>query len=137
MHFPVVIHKDPDSSFGVTIPDLPGCFSAGETIEEALDMAKDAILCHIEGLLIDDEAIPAPCSIETYRGHPDYQDGTFALVAIDISQVSGETQRINLTMPKRVLMRLDKYVASVGGNRSAVLTEAALNLTRLGFVPPQ
>jgi predicted RNase H-like HicB family nuclease len=137
MHFPVVIHKDDDSDFGVTIPDLPGCFSAGETIEEALDMAKDAILCHLEGLLIDDETIPIPCSIETYRGHPDYRDGIFAIVDVDISAVSGETQRINLTMPKRVLMRLDRYVASVGGNRSAVLTEAALHLTRSADAAPR
>ncbi|MBN0609850.1 type II toxin-antitoxin system HicB family antitoxin, partial [Pseudomonas aeruginosa] len=29
MKFPVVLHKDPDSDYGVTVPDVPGCFSAG------------------------------------------------------------------------------------------------------------
>ncbi|MFO7748660.1 MAG: type II toxin-antitoxin system HicB family antitoxin [Desulfobacteraceae bacterium] len=49
MKFPVVIHKDKDSDFGVTFPDLPGCFSAGDTIEEALANAQEAAECHIDG----------------------------------------------------------------------------------------
>jgi predicted RNase H-like HicB family nuclease len=36
MYFPIAIHKDPDSDYGVTVPDLPGCFSAGSTIDEAI-----------------------------------------------------------------------------------------------------
>ncbi len=45
-----VIHKDPDSDYGVTVPDLPGCFSAGSTIDEAMAMAREAIELHVEGL---------------------------------------------------------------------------------------
>lgn len=129
MRYPVIIHKDQDSDYGVTVPDMPGCFSAGESIEEALDMAKDAILCHIEGLLIDEEEIPPPSPIEKYWNNPDFQDGKFMLVEIDPSEVSGEIKRINVTMPERVLARLDKYVAANGGNRSAILTEAVFQLT--------
>lgn len=57
MRYSVIIHKDPDSDYGVTVPELPGCFSAGESIEEALGMAKDAILTHIEGWRIDGENV--------------------------------------------------------------------------------
>ncbi|MDP6038920.1 MAG: type II toxin-antitoxin system HicB family antitoxin, partial [Candidatus Latescibacteria bacterium] len=53
MQYPVVIHKDDDSDYGVTVPDLPGCFSAGDTIEDALAQGAEAVLCHIEGLMID------------------------------------------------------------------------------------
>ncbi|EEZ3329037.1 type II toxin-antitoxin system HicB family antitoxin, partial [Escherichia coli] len=42
MKFPVVLHKDPGSDYGVTLPDVPGCFSAGCTVDEALDNAKEA-----------------------------------------------------------------------------------------------
>ncbi len=129
MRYPIVIHKDPDSDYGVTIPDLPGCFSAGESIEEALDMARDAILCHVEGLLLDDEPVPLPSSVETYQNHPEFRDGIFMLIEINPSEISGEMKRINITMPERILSRLDKYVAVNGGNRSAILTEAAFNLT--------
>ncbi len=55
MRYPIVIHKDSHSDYGVTIPDLPGCFSVGSTIEEAINMAQEAAECHIEGILIDSE----------------------------------------------------------------------------------
>ena len=42
MRYPVVIHKDVESVYGVTVPDLPGCFSAGETLEEAIESAQEA-----------------------------------------------------------------------------------------------
>ena len=49
MLFPIVIHKDEESVYGVSIPDLPGCFSAGYTFEEAIESAREAIACHLEG----------------------------------------------------------------------------------------
>lgn len=49
-HYPVVIHKNNASDFGVTIPDLPGCFSAGFSMVEALQQVKEAVECHLEGL---------------------------------------------------------------------------------------
>ena len=75
MRYPVVIHKDPDSDFGITIPDLTGCFSAGSTIEEAINMAQEAAECHIEGLLIDSEPIPTPNDIEVHKDNPDFKEG--------------------------------------------------------------
>lgn len=128
MKYPVVIHKDQDSDYGVTVPDMPGCFSAGETIEEALDMAKDAILCHIEGLLIDDEDIPQPSPIDQNWDNPDFRDGRFMLVEINPSEVSGKAARINITIPESVLAKVDRYVARNGGNRSALMTEAIIEL---------
>jgi predicted RNase H-like HicB family nuclease len=126
MRYPVVIHKDPNSDYGVTVPDIPGCFSAGETIETALDMAKDAILCHIEGLLIDEEPIPQPSPIDQHWDNPEFEGGKFMLVEIDPSAVWGKSTRINLTIPEKVLANIDRYVDQNGGNRSAFMTEAAL-----------
>ncbi len=42
MNYPIVVHKEKGSDYGVTVPDLPGCFSAGGTLDEALAMACDA-----------------------------------------------------------------------------------------------
>ncbi len=53
MKYSVVIHKDSKSDYGVIVPDLPGCFSAGSTIDEALENAKEAIestLSHAGGV---------------------------------------------------------------------------------------
>ena len=60
MNYSVIIHKDPDSDYGVTVPDLPGCFTAGETVEEALTHAVEAIEGYLEDLLLDEEPIPLP-----------------------------------------------------------------------------
>jgi predicted RNase H-like HicB family nuclease len=74
MKFPVFIQKDPDSDYGVTIPDLPGCFSAGSSIEAAFENAVEAILSHIEGMLLDDESIPVPRPIESLKKEHPAQD---------------------------------------------------------------
>ena len=91
MKYTIVIHKDSDSDYSVEIPDLPGCFSAGSTVEEAMDMAKEAVECHIEGLLIDSEPVPEPSDIEVHRGNPDYEEGMFAAVEVDICKPEGKS----------------------------------------------
>ncbi len=58
MRYPVVLHKDSESIYGVTVPDVPGCFSAGDTVDEALLNTSEAIECHLESLLMDGEEIP-------------------------------------------------------------------------------
>jgi len=126
MRYPVVIHKDPDSDYGVTVPDLPGCFSAGETSDEALNEVVEAIECHIEGLLMDGELIPTPQTIEYHRSNPDYQDGVWALIEVDVSKLSGKTKRVNITLPERVLNLMDKYASEHGETRSGLITQAAI-----------
>jgi predicted RNase H-like HicB family nuclease len=88
MRYPVVIHKDADSDYGVSVPDLPGCFSAGATVDEALNQAVEAIECHIEGLLLDGEPIPPPTSIDAHHRSPEYTDGVWALVPVDVTRLS-------------------------------------------------
>ena len=126
MRYPVVIHKDPESDYGVSVPDLPGCFSAGATLDEALQEAVEAIETHLEGMLLDGESIPSPKSIDEHQNNPDYAEGIWALVTVDITKLSGKTRRINITLPERVLNVMDKYAADHGGTRSGLIAEAAI-----------
>jgi predicted RNase H-like HicB family nuclease len=87
MRYPVVIHKGSDSDYGVTVPDLPGCFSAGETLDEALEMVHEAMECHIEGILLDGEPLPAARPIEQHQNNPDFAHGVWALVELDLSRL--------------------------------------------------
>lgn len=50
MKFNVVLNKAEEGGFFVTIPALDGCFTQGETLEDALKNAKEAIICYLEGL---------------------------------------------------------------------------------------
>ena len=127
MRFPIVIHKDAHSGHGVTVPDLPGCFSAGDTLEEAIESACEAIACHIEGLLMDGEPIPARASLETHQANENYRDGVWAIVATDISKLSSKTTRINITLPERVLAIVDQAAVREGQSRSGLLARAALS----------
>lgn len=126
MRYPVVIHKDPDSDYGVTVPDLPGCFSAGETMEDALTQAVEGIECHLEGLLLDNEPIPTPRAIDLHRQNPDYADGVWALVNVDLSKISGKARRVNITLPERLLTLVDQYAAQRGETRSGLIAEATM-----------
>ena len=60
-----LIHKDPDSDYGVSFPDFPGCISVGATLDEARGMAEEALAFHIDGMTEDGNAIPEPSSLET------------------------------------------------------------------------
>jgi len=82
MDYPVVIHKDKNSDYGVIVPDLPGCFSAGETMDETLRNVVEAIELHLEGMLSDGETIRAALSIEAHQGNPDYAGGTWVMVSV-------------------------------------------------------
>ncbi len=132
MRYPVVIHKDQDSDYGVIVPDLPGCFSAGITMDEALDNAVEAIECHLEGMLVDGESIPVPMSLEEHRRNPDYADGVWALVDVDLSKLSGATKRVNITVPERFLVLMDKRAAEIGKTRSGFIVQAALEYIARG-----
>ena len=57
--YTIILHPDVDEGgYTVTVPALPGCVTQGETIEEAMAMAKDAIRLHIESLIADGEPVP-------------------------------------------------------------------------------
>lgn len=126
MNFPIAIHKDKDSDYGVTIPDLPGCYSAGSTMEEALENAREAILTHVEGLLMDEEGVPQPTSIENFRKKKEYKQAVWAIVPVDLSELSGKAIRVNVTIPERILNQIDGFARKRGESRSGVLVSAAM-----------
>src|SRR5271157_1321821 len=107
MNYPVVLHKDRDSDYGVTVPDLPGCFSAGRTVDEALAMAKEAIELHLEGLILEGQPITRPASIDEHQQNVEYRRGVFALVTVDPTGLRIRAKRINVTIPERVLDTID------------------------------
>ncbi len=126
MRYPVVIHKDADSDYGVTVPDLPGCFSAGATMEEALTNVVEAIELHLEGMLLDNELVPVARRIEEHQHNPDYADGVWALVSVDLSRISDKSKRVNITLPERLLMVIDHYAVQHGETRSGLIAQATM-----------
>lgn len=65
-HYKILLHKEPEGGFTVTVPALPGCITYGENIEQAVDMAKEAIELYLESLIAHGDPIP---SEEEYFEH--------------------------------------------------------------------
>jgi len=126
MRYPVIIHKDKGSDYGVTVPDLPGCFSAGDTVDDALTNAIEAIECHIEGILIDGEAVPSARTVEFHSKNRHFTGGIWALADVDLSKLSGKAKRVNITLPERLLVQIDSYASRSGETRSGFLVHAAM-----------
>jgi predicted RNase H-like HicB family nuclease len=121
--FIALIHKDAQSEFGVSFPDLPGCVTAGATLDEARDMAAEALALHLEGLTEDGESIPEPSSLEAVMTDPANRDGVAILVAVPAQAV--RSVRINVTLPEDVLASVDAYASANGYSRSGFLAYAA------------
>ncbi len=54
----VLLTPETEGGFSVSVPALPGCFTQGETMEEAMEMAKEAISLYVESLELDGEPVP-------------------------------------------------------------------------------
>lgn len=127
MKYPIAIHQEGDSAYGVTIPDIAGCFSAGDSLDEALDNTLEAIKGHLELLAEDGIAAPIATSIEQHKNNTDYKDAIWAVVDIDISAYSGKTEKFNVTLPKIVSTHIEALVKQgLAKSRSAFLTDAAI-----------
>ena len=118
-----LIHKDAESDFGVSFPDLPGCAAAGATLDEARDMAAEALALHLEGMAEDGEAIPEPSSLEAVMADAANRDGVAILVAAPPEAV--KAIRVNVTLPEDVLIKVDAYATANGYTRSGFLAYAA------------
>ena len=124
MKFPVLIHKEEGSAYGATLPDIPGCFSAGDTLEEAMDNVQQAVELYYDGE--DELVLPSPSPIEDLMGAGVYAEGgVWVLVDIDFSFISPKTVRVNITLPEYKLRRIDKAAKARGLSRSAFLAAAA------------
>lgn len=126
MKYPIVIHKDPDSDYGVLVPDVSGCFSSGSTFDEAFTNAKDAIEFHLKHLVILNKDIPIPGDIESHLKNPDYEGGFWGVVDIDLHKLSDKTKRYNITLPELVGDSLDKFANDHHLSRSKLIMDATL-----------
>lgn len=124
-----VIHKDTNSDYGISFPDLPGCISAGTTLDELDIMSREALRLHTEGMLADKEALPQPTEYDDV--HARYcQDADF--VGVTLVTVSARTQRVrvNISLSKDDLTYIDTMARQHGLDRSGFMLFAAKQLHR-------
>ncbi len=126
MHYVALVRKDDDSDYGVDFPDFPGCISAGETIEEALVMGREALLGHIAVMAESGEATPPPSDLDSILADPHNCEGLITTFMVLAPSSTEKAVRINITIPEGALRQIDDYVGERGISRSAFLVESAL-----------
>lgn len=122
-HYIGVVHQDGDSAFGVHFPDVPGCFSAADQLDDLLANASEALALHLEGA-----ALPQARTLEAVREDADVardlKDGAF-LLAVPVIRLSGRTAKANITMDAGLLAAVDATARERGLTRSAFLADLA------------
>lgn len=127
MHYPIAIETGTGTeAYGVVVPDLPGCFSAGDTLDEAMDNAKEAIELWLEVAIDDGMAIPEPSALADHQRKREFKGWTWALITVDLASLSDKAERINITLPARVLRRIDQAAKEAGESRSGYIARRAL-----------
>ena len=84
MHYPIVIEPGTETTaFGVIVPDLPGCFSAGDTLDEAIVAAGEAAAAWIDAALDKGGSVPAASPLDRVQESPEYRGWTFGIISLD------------------------------------------------------
>jgi len=122
-YYIAIVHKDKDSAFGCYFPDVPGCFSAADDMDDLVPNAVEAL-----SLFAQDETLPEPRSVEVIRRvrqvADDLADGAF-LVAVPLIQNEARVVRANITMESGMLKAIDRAARERKLTRSAFLAQAA------------
>lgn len=118
-----VVHQDGESAYGIHFPDVPGCFSATDTLSDLLPNAAEALALHLE-----DKAPPDARPLEQVRADPEVAADLAAgamLVAVPWFSLTGRTTKANITMDAGLLSAVDEVAKARGLTRSAFLADLA------------
>ncbi len=126
MKFIIAIEPGTETtSFGVEVPDLPGCFSAGDTLDKAVDNAREAIDLWCETVIEDGGDVPTAKTLTEHQADPDFSGWIWAVVEVPVERYFGPSEKLNITLPRLLLAKIDDYARSHGESRSGFLAEAA------------
>jgi predicted RNase H-like HicB family nuclease len=121
-NFVAFIHKDPETGYGVSFPDLPGCITVGATLEEARSLAVEALTLHIGGMHEDGTLVPVPSSMDDLV--VEYEAEKPIAMLIIPTDETAKSVRVNISMPEDMLRKVDHYAESHGYTRSGLLISA-------------
>jgi predicted RNase H-like HicB family nuclease len=120
---------DEKHAWSVHFPDLPGCFSAGDSLQDAATNARDAVLLFIEDQVDRGVPLPGATSLDNLKKDKRYAGPrwTWMPAYLDLDELIGPAQRVNVMIPRTALARIDAAAARAAQSRSAFMVEAAVN----------
>lgn len=109
MRYPIILEPSDDkTSWGVIVPDFPGCFSAGDNFDEAMENVIEVMTLWVEDWLETGNKIPPSSSLEKLQKNKDYKESNFiwGFADFDVSLFDDKAERVNITLPRPVLPAL-------------------------------
>lgn len=119
-HYPAIIEKASEG-YTVFFPDLPGCTSAGDTVQEAALNAEQALQAHVELGLEHGDTIPEPSTLDQIAADPSVIEAARILVRVD---PPARAISVSITLPEDLLAAVDQHAARMGYSRSGLLAWA-------------
>ncbi len=124
-HFIALVRKDENSAFGVQFPDVPGCFSAADEMDDVVANAAEAL-----SLWAEDETLPHPRSIDALRKDSaitkELLEGAF-LISVPFTPNDTRVVSANISLERGMLNAIDAAAKRRKLTRSAFLAQAAKN----------
>jgi predicted RNase H-like HicB family nuclease len=127
-HYVAVVEKEADSAFGVWFPDVEGCFSAGDTLDEAVANAAAALRQHVEALESAGRQLSSTRTVDAILRDRDVKatlKSGALLFAVPLLADAGRTVRINVSLDKALVDQIDEAATVRGLTRSAFIAQAA------------
>lgn len=121
MYFPAAVFAEEGKAYGVSLPDIPGCNTAGDSLEEALAGVQEAVELALE----DAGSKPRAGRMEDWAADPAFAGAIWAMVNVDMGFLDRRTVRVNVTFPAGTLEEIDRTAKARGLTRSAFLARAA------------
>ncbi len=123
--YPAVFEETSDGGYSVFFPDISGCISAGENLEEAITMAKEALSLHVSEMINDNAKAP---TINLTNAKEEAKGCLLMMIEPNPAIISRRTKehavRVNITIPQMLLERADRYAKAVNINRSRLIAQA-------------
>ena len=123
MEYIAYLHKDKRSDYGVSFPDFPGCVTAGRSLEEARELAVEALTLHIAGMVEDGEALPEPSTLDQLARDPAMKGAVAFLVSAEAPGEDCAREHHGKREPDQAI---DKLARKAGMTRSAYMVQSAI-----------
>jgi len=123
-YYPGIVHREGDA-FGIHFPDLPGCTSAADSLDECLANAEEAVTLYVEDLLDEGKPLPEASAVRAVidRALNDEDRGTVETVQLVPATLPTKAIRLTISMDEELIKRIDAAAGHYG--RSGWLADAA------------
>ena len=121
MFYPAVFHKSEEGGYWITFPDIPECITEGDNMDEAYNMAVDALGLALTERIKEKEKLPQASDVENIS-----EDGTIVVVQFDLGEYNRKHNNRAVKKTLSIPERLNEEALAMKNNFSQALQEALM-----------